>query len=364
MSAQTRPTTMHEVARLAQVSPMTVSRVATGRGRVSTLTRQRVENAMQQLRYTPNIAARALVSGRSRTIGVITFDTSQYGPGAALLGIEHAAREQGYGVSISTLPDLSRTSMAEAMVMFLQRSADGIMAIVPHLSAADALAESSPALPLVSVQNSGSAQIPAVAVDQRTGAHLATSHLLDLGHETVWHIAGPEDWFETRERQRGWREALADRSAPSPPMIQGDWSAASGYAAGRVLLDSDRPPTAIFAAKDQMALGLLHLSHERGLSVPGDISLVGFDDIPESAYFSPSLTTVRQDFNEMGRAGVALLLDILTDRSEPSEQLALIQPTLITRSSTAPPRAAAATAGPREGPGAVVPDRRTGRSGG
>ena len=328
---------MSDVARLAQVSAMTVSRVVTGRGAVNAVTRARVEQAMHQLRYAPNVAARALVSGRSGTIGVITFDTSQYGPGAALLGIEHAARREGYGVSIATLPQLDRASMADAIDAFVRRSTDGVIAIVPHLSAAEALAETSPQLPVVAIQGSGSARIPAVAVDQRAGARLATTHLLDLGHETVWHIAGPQDWFETREREMGWREALASRSAPSPPMVQGDWSAASGYAAGRAMLAADRPPTAVFAATDQMALGVLHLLYERGLSAPADLSIVGFDDIPESAYFSPALTTVRQDFTELGRAGMALLLDMFAANDQPVDHVALVQPDLVIRASAASP---------------------------
>jgi DNA-binding LacI/PurR family transcriptional regulator len=340
MTPDSRPTTMSDVARLAQVSSMTVSRVATGRGQVNAATRERVERAMRQLRYTPNIAARALSSGRSGTIGVLTFDTSQYGPGAALLGIEHAAREKGYGVSIAAVAQLDAASMAGAMDTFAQRSTDGVIAIVPHLSAADALAETHPQLPVVTVQGTGAAAIPAVAVDQRTGAFLATTHLLDLGHATVWHIAGPQDWYESRERERGWREALTSRAAPSPPMLQGDWSAASGHAAGLQLLAADRPPTAVFAANDQMALGVLHALHQRRLSAPDALSIVGFDDIPESAYFSPSLTTVRQDFSAMGRRGVDLLIGILTAEVAPAPQVHLIEPELIVRSSTGRPRLA------------------------
>ncbi len=338
MTPNPRRTTLADVARLAQVSAMTVSRVVTGRGQVNPATRERVEWAMAQLRYTPNIAARALAGGRSGTIGVITFDTSQYGPGAALFGIEHAARARGYGVSIATLPQLDAASLTEAMDTFARRSTDGVIAIVPHLSAAHALAETHPQLPVVAVQGSGSGQIPSVAVDQRRGALLATTHLLDLGHRTVWHIAGPEDWYESRERQRGWREALSGRSAPSSPMLQGDWSAASGYAAGRALLAAEQPPTAVFAANDQMALGVLHALHERGLAAPDALSIVGFDDIPESAYFSPSLTTVGQDFDAMGRRGVALLLDILTSDASPEQRLQLIEPDLVVRASTGPPR--------------------------
>ena len=337
MTAEIRPTTMSDVARLAEVSAMTVSRVVTGRGQVGSATRERVETAMRELRYSPNVAARALASGRSGTIGVLTFDTSQYGPGAALLGIERAARQRGYGVSIATVPTLDRASMTEALDTFVQRGADGVIAIVPHLSAAEALSHTRPRLPVVAVQGTGSPRIPAVAVDQRTGGFLATTHLLDLGHETVWHIGGPEDWSESRERQRGWRDALASRSVRSPPMVRGDWSPASGYAAGRRLLAGKRPPTAVFVANDQMALGLIHLLYERGLSVPKDLSIVGFDDIPEAAYLSPALTTVRQDFNEMGRLGMSLLLDILTADRHPAEPMALIEPDLIIRASTGPP---------------------------
>ncbi|MEP6799679.1 MAG: LacI family DNA-binding transcriptional regulator [Lapillicoccus sp.] len=328
---------MSDVARLAQVSPMTVSRVVTGNGAVSSATRERVEKAMRQLRYTPNMAARTLVSGRSGTIGVITFDTSQYGPGAALLGIEHAARQRGYGVTIATLPELDPASMTDALDAFVRRSIDGVIAIVPHLSTPDALTQTSPQLPVVAVQGTGSPRIPAVIVDQRAGAFLATTHLLDLGHETVWHVAGPLDWFETREREEGWRAALASRSAPSPVVVQGDWSAASGYAAGRRLLAADPAPTAVFAGNDQMALGILHLLYERGLTAPADLSVVGFDDIPESGYFSPALTTVRQDFTQLGRAGVGLLLDILSAGGPSTAQLTLIKPELVVRASTAPP---------------------------
>lgn len=335
--AEMRPTTMSDVARLAQVSSMTVSRVVTGRGQVGGATRERVETAMRQLRYSPNVAARALASGRSGTIGVLTFDTSQYGPGAALFGVERAAHERGYGVSIATVPTLDRVSMTEALDTFVQRSTDGVIAIVPHLSAAQALSETRPTLPVVAVQGTGSPRIPSAAVDQRTGAFLATTHLLDLGHESVVHLGGPEDWFETRERRRGWRDALLARSVPLPRVIRGDWSPASGYAAGRRLFAAARPPTAVFVANDQMALGLMHLLYERGLSAPRDLSIVGFDDIPEAAYLSPALTTVRQDFNEMGRLGVSLLLDILTADRHPAAPMALIEPTLVVRSSTGPP---------------------------
>jgi len=329
--------TMSDVARLARVSTMTVSRVINDKDSVIPATRERVREAMRQLNYQPNIFARGLVSGRSWTIGVITFDTGQYGPGTALLGIERAARQRGYGVSIAALPRLDRGSMASALALLANMSADGVIVIAPHLATMGALSGLGGTVPLVAVEAGQPGAAPLVAVDQRLGARLATNHLLELGHRTVWHIAGPEDWFETRERVEGWREALSVAGVPAPPLLQGDWSAASGFIAAQELLGSRDPATAVFAGNDQMALGLLHALYERGLTAPSPISVVGFDDIPESGYFSPALTTVRQDFDEMGRRGVEFLVEMLDGHEVASDRVALVTPELVIRSSTAAP---------------------------
>jgi DNA-binding LacI/PurR family transcriptional regulator len=181
-----------------------------------------------------------------------------------------------------------------------------------------------------------------VAVDQRLGARLATNHLLELGHRTVWHIAGPEDWYESGERIEGWQEALSDAAAPAPPVVRGDWSAASGYRVAHDLMGRTSKASAVsavFAANDQMALGFMHALFERGMTAPHPISLVGYDDLPELAYFSPALTTVRQDFDEMGRRAVQLLAWALDGRSLARDHLELIEPRLVLRSSTAAPEA-------------------------
>jgi DNA-binding LacI/PurR family transcriptional regulator len=177
--------------------------------------------------------------------------------------------------------------------------------------------------------------VPLVAVDQFAGAVSATQLLLDLGHRTVWHVAGPRDFLEAQQRVDGWRATLEAAGADVPEVLVGDWSPRSGYRIGQQLAD-DADVTAIFVANDQMALGVLRALHEHGRDIPREVSVVGFDDIPESQYFMPPLTTVRQDFSEMGRSSLRLLLELIHDTGEPPQRLT-IAPELVVRRSTAPP---------------------------
>ena len=178
--------------------------------------------------------------------------------------------------------------------------------------------------------------VPVAEVDQYHGAQLATQHLLELGHPTVHHLAGPQDWSEAGQRIEGWRDALDAAGARSHAPLRGDWSPRSGYELGRQLLDQP-DVTAIFVANDQMALGLLRVLHELGKDVPGDVSVVGFDDIPESEFFTPPLTTVRQDFNEMGRRSLHLLLAEI-ESGRRSNARATVPASIVVRASTSPPR--------------------------
>jgi DNA-binding LacI/PurR family transcriptional regulator len=175
-----------------------------------------------------------------------------------------------------------------------------------------------------------------VTVDQVAGAAAATRHLLELGHRTVWHVAGPSDWLEANQRIDGWMTALEEAGADAPPVLSGDWSARSGYELGKRLA-TVREVTAIFAANDQMALGILRALYEAGREVPRDLSIVGFDDIPEAQFFTPPLTTVRQDFNEVGRQSLMLLLDEIGADTRTSSRV-VVPPKLEVRDSTAPPR--------------------------
>jgi DNA-binding LacI/PurR family transcriptional regulator len=295
-------------------------------------TRARVLAAMQELGYRPNLAARALVTGRSKTLGVISFDTTLYGPASTLYGIETAARNAGYFVSVATVRQVDRRSIDEAADHLRAQAVDGIVVIAPHTSAADALRGLDSDLPVVAVGGGVGGGAPAVAIDQHAGAARVCQHLLSLGHDTVWHVAGPDDWLEARGRVAGWRDALAAAGREPPPMLAGDWSPRAGYEHGKVLAKRS-DVTAVFVANDQMSLGLLRALHERGIRVPDDISVVGFDDIPESGFLLPPLTTVRQDFDEVGRRAMAVLLALLEEEEPgPADP---IRPTLVVRDSTA-----------------------------
>ncbi|EHR61863.1 LacI family DNA-binding transcriptional regulator [Saccharomonospora cyanea] len=337
-SPRQRPAVMADVARLAGVSQQTVSRVLNHHPSVSPGTRTRVMAAIQELGYRPNSAARALVTKRTKVIGVVGFDTSLYGPASTLLGLEQAARSAGYFVSVASV----RTPDGEAVEQALQRltgqSVEGVVVIAPQRATVEALANAPADLPLVVVEGGDGNGRPVVCVDQVEGARLVTRHLLDQGAPTVWHVAGPTEWLEAQSRVEGWRRALRDAGVEPPEPLRGDWSPASGYSAGQLLAERS-DVRAVFVANDQMALGVLRAFHERGVSVPDDVLVAGFDDIPESAYFTPPLTTVRQDFDAVGRRSIELLLELINGGPAESTEAvgtaaAIVPPELVVRQST------------------------------
>jgi DNA-binding LacI/PurR family transcriptional regulator len=328
---------MSDVGRLAGVSHQTVSRVINGSPNVRPETRARVIAAMGELGYRPNLAARALATGRTRTLGVVGFDTTRYGPASVLFGIERAAHEEGYLMIVASPQALDLSSVTSAIERLRVQGVDGILVIAPHQEAADALRHASVDLPLVAVEAGPPDVVPVVAIDQFAGAASATRHLLDLGHETVWHISGPSDWLESQERVEGWRTTLESAGAAPPPVLVGDFSARAGYDLGRRLA-VDAAVTAIFAANDQTALGVLRAMHEAGREIPTDVSLVGFDDIPEAPYFTPPLTTVRQDFIEVGSRGLRMLVRKL-ERGERVVTGSRVPTELVVRASTSVPPA-------------------------
>ncbi len=330
-----RTAVMADVAKLAGVSHQTVSRVINDSAHVRPETRARVMAAMRQLDYRPNPAARALVTGRSRTLGVVSFDTTLYGPASTLFAIEKAAHAADYFVTVVSMPALDRVTVLNAIERLRVQGVDGILVISAQEGAVEALVNLRAGVPVVAVEAGPMQSVPVVAVDQWGGAASATRLLLDLGHRAVWHIAGPRDWVEAQQRVEGWRSTLEAAGATIPPVLSGDWSPRSGYEVGRRLA-ADLDVTAVFVANDQMALGLLRALHEHGRQIPGDVSVVGFDDVPEARYFTPPLTTVRQDFAEMGRRALRLLLDVMSDSSQPPARLT-VAPELVVRRSTGPP---------------------------
>jgi DNA-binding LacI/PurR family transcriptional regulator len=324
---------MADVAARAGVSVMTVSRVLNGFPGVADATRRRVEHAVAALGYHANTAARVLAGGRSRTLGVIAVETEQFGPSHILFGIEAAARAAGHLLSFVTL---SRTGKEmESTLEHLRAShVGGFIVVAPVTSVMDTLSRIEENMALVVVGGDPRSRAATVTIDQVEGARLATGHLLGLGHRTVHHVRGPRSWVDAAERMRGWTDALRVHAAPRTPPLVGDWSARGGYAAG-VRLAQDPDVTAVFAANDQTALGLMRALHEAGRKVPGDVSVVGFDDTPESSYFLPALTTIRQDFGEVGRRSVELVLSLMDD--DVAERHIVVPAQLVVRESAAPP---------------------------
>jgi DNA-binding LacI/PurR family transcriptional regulator len=329
------PPRMADVAKVAGVSHQTVSRVLNDFPKIRPATRDRVLAAIEELGYRRNIAARTLVTRRSRTIGVITADMSHFGPANTMLGLESASRAAGYSLSLAGLTQISATSLRAAVDQVMDQAVEAVVVIVAHQAALTLARSLRIGVPLVLVEGDLSAAPLTAGVDQIAGARLATRHLLDLGHESVLHLPGPANWLDAAARRQGWRMALEERDLPIPAlMAEGDWSSRSGYEVSRAMLRESRP-TAVFAANDQMALGLLRALHEAGLRVPEDVSVVGFDDLPESGYFTPPLTTVRQDFEKLGQRTMALVLRVLAGELDASEPL--VEPQLIVRSSTTAP---------------------------
>jgi len=301
---------MSDVARVARVSPMTVSRVLNDHPSVRPETRERVLAAIADLDYRRNPAARALVTRRSQTVGVVAFDATLYGQAATVRGVEHAARDAGYFVSIASVKEIDARSIREVVDSLVGQSVEGLVVVAPRASTLQELRDRTVGVPMVVAGGSHRSGLPTAGADQEAGGRRATKHLLFRGHRTVWHVAGPEDWDDARGRLAGWQAALADAGAIEPRVLRGDWSAASGWRAGTELA-RHRDVTAVFVANDQMALGLMLAMKQAGRRVPEDVSVVGFDDIPEAAFYDPPLTTIRQDFEELGRRSVGLLLEVL-----------------------------------------------------
>jgi len=330
-----RPPVMADVARLAGVSHQTVSRVLNEHPNVRPLTREKVLAAIRELAYRPNAAARTLVTRRTHTVGVISFDNMLYGPASMLYGFERAAHD-AYFVSIASLPALDRGSMLDAVERFVGQGIEGIIVIATQDTAVAALAHVPPEVPLVAVGCGTRAAVTSVAIDNEAGAAAATEYLLSLGHRTVYHVAGPSSCLDAAERVDGWRKALRAAGAPEPAELAGDWSSASGYALG-CQLATDPDLTAVFCGNDTMALGVIRALVERGFRVPGDVSVVGFDDVPEAGYYLPPLTTVRQDFGEVGRQALSALVDRMSGAIPPGPRIR-VAPELIVRASAASPR--------------------------
>lgn len=327
-----RAPTMADVARLAKVSPQTVSRVLNDYEFIKPHTRDRVLSAIDTLDYRPNVAARTLATRKSRTIGVVATDYLSYGPATALWGVEQAAREAGYGVSIVSLRVTTFRTMTEALERLASQSVEGIILIAPQDANVQAAFASFRSLPLVTFSGFASSDYRPVMLDSAEGSRIATRHLIQLGHRSILHLAGPPQFTVSESRIRGWRDALAEAGLPAAEPLVGDWTAESGYEVGKQIA-ANLTATAAYVANDRMAQGVLLALHEAGRRVPDDFSVVGFDDVPEAAYLIPPLTTIRQDFTALGRRCIEAVVALING-DPPIEPEPLI-PNLVVRESTA-----------------------------
>lgn len=330
-----RNTTLNDVAEAAGVSYQTVSRVINDHPHVAAGTRRRVLKAIKQLGYQPNAAARQLVTGRSNMIGIVSFGLGYYGPSQMVLNIESALRSHGFGLIVTTINELADNELATAVQNLRSQRADGLVLITPLVEMdVEKTVDLLEGLRYVMIDVEQQDQVPSIAIDQAYGSRLATRHLIDLGHRSLAEISGPLRWYDARSRHQGWLEMLAEAGLEPGLQAEGDWTARGGYEAARQLLRDGLRFTGLVVANDQMALGAIHALREHGFRIPEDVSVTGFDDVPEAAFFQPPLTTVRQDFTALGQQSVAYLVSLLEDPSTPLHQRVLY-PTLIPRRSTA-----------------------------
>ena len=325
MSRNGRPPSMADVAQLVGVSHQTVSRVVNGKGRVSPRTRERVQSAIAQLGYRPNSVARALVTARSGIIGVVTTTSAHFGPSSMLIALEINAREAGFFTSVVALDRFSVEEVASAFDHFSSLAAEAIIVITPMDSLAEAVAAQGASVPVIAVSGGHvfGRGVSVVRADQRGGARELAEHLLSLGHRDIACVAGPREWFVARE-------AMDEAGLPKREPLIGLWEASWGYVAGQRLVEEGLPD-AIMCANDEVAVGLLHAFAEAGVSVPGDVAVAGFDDVPLAAYVGPGLTTVHQDFADLGRCAMEAVIQALEGGSVDT----YVRPThLVVRGST------------------------------
>lgn len=329
---------MTDVALLAGVSAQTVSRVSNGLANVDDQTRRRVITAMQELGYRPNGAARALQRGRFRTIGAIIFNLSTFGNMRTLDAIAKEAASADYAVTLIPVSDPTLERVSGAYNRLSEQAVDGAVIIFEAHLLDDARLALPPGVPVVVCDSDAGPEYTVVDNDQALGARQVTEHLIGLGHRQIWHIAGPDTSFSAVRRAESWRRTCTEAGLAPAGILHGDWTAESGYRHGLTL--ARRPEvTAVFAANDQMALGAMRAMHELGRDIPGDVSIVGFDDMAEARSFWPPLTTVRQDFAEVGRLSIRKLLDKVASTGSTVNDTTLVPTELIVRESSGPARA-------------------------
>lgn len=327
----TKKPNMFDVADLAKVSHQTVSRVVNNHQSIRSETRARVEAAMDKLGYTPNRAAQTLKTTKSRIIGILASDTHLNGPANIWQNAERAARAAEYFTVTCSVDPTSSTDVKKGIEYLSQIGIDGLIVITPHHETVEIARKTLKRTPVVSIDSSMGSEKSAIQLNNFDDAYRATKHLIDLGHTGILHVAGPATFFEAVDRKAGYEAAMKD-SKLKPLSQVGEWSMDSGYEISKSTNYQAANITAIFAASDHIALGVLRDCHERKILVPNQLSIIGFDDLPEAEFSWPPLTTMRQDFQAIGEGAVQMLLEKLNE--EKSLKVSPLISTLVERETT------------------------------
>lgn len=343
MKRKNQQVTISQVAKEAGVSSQTVSRVINNRQEITPETRRHVQDVIKRLGYRPNAIARSLSQRRSQTLGVAASGLEYYGPSHSLIGVEQGATEQGFSILLNLLHQTENENVEQIVNGLISRQVEGIIWAVPEIGSNRVwFREIVPqlAIPVIFLNTQSNETLHVVEVNNRNGGYMATKHLLERGYRKIGLIAGPLTWWTARERRRGWQEALTAEGIPfnDSQVAEGDWSAESGERGLYELSEKFPDVQAVFACNDQMALGLMRAARKLGKRIPEDLAVLGFDDIPESAFFFPPLTTIRQDLYQLGHMAVQTFVRIreAEQKGEPiiPAQTQWLQPQLVIREST------------------------------
>lgn len=330
--AQSKRPTLHDVADVANVSYQTVSRVINHHPNVAETTRKRVLRAIRKLNYRPNQAAKTLATGRSHIIQLVTYDLRYNDPLPPML---HWAKQHGYTMIISEIkPTEPKESIQEMLEDLVSRMIDGLVVFTPYpsISHQDVLSVCQ-GCPTVFAGIGLGVNAPSVVYDQQYGTRLAIEHLLELGHRHIAEIMGPQNHHDAQTRHETYLTVIEEHDIPPGPSVQGNFRPPSGYQAVYHLQEARQPYSAILAANDRMAMGALSALRELGLRVPEDVSVIGYDDMLEAAYFTPPLTTIRQDLDLLAQQSIEYLVSIIENPDTPVQQRVLY-PELIVRKTT------------------------------
>ena len=343
MAGSSRRVTIKDVAAAAGVSTQTVSRVINDRLDVADTTRQHVSEVIQRLGYRPSALARSMIRRRSYTLGVVTAGLKYIGPSRVLHGVTDAAEQEGYGLLLKQLPSFSSTAVESILDRLVERRVEGVIWAVPEVGDNHVWLQKHASqlnLPIVVTSTRQQPDTYVVNIDNYEGGQIATRHLIEQGYRHIGHISGPMDWWEAQQRKAAWADVLAEAGlrVDSRTWVAGNWSSASGHKAALQLFDQYPEMDAVFVANDQMGLSVLQLAATRGIRVPQELGVIGFDNIPESAYFCPALSTIDQDQHQLGACVVQALIKMIDaddngDERPPSNRLVL-QPSLVVRASS------------------------------